>query len=121
MKRHLFWTPLLLLLTSALAAVAAPAPAPVPVRGDREDFFMISSIDAARGRIVLKRPTEVTLLMQVNGQTVYRDEQDKPLRLADLRTGDTAYIAYRQNAAAPIALRVRLGAMTVQELQRRYR
>jgi hypothetical protein len=116
MKRHLFRTPLLLLLATAFAAVAAPAPVP----GEREEFFMISSIDAARGRIVLKRPTEVTLLMQVSGQTVYRDEQGKPLRLADLRTGDTAYIAYRQNAAPPTALRLRLGAMTVQELQRRY-
>ncbi len=116
MKRRHPWVWVPLLLATALAAVAAPA----PITSDREEFFMISSIDAARGRIVLKRPTEVTLLVQVNAQTVYRDEQDKPLRLTDLRTGDTAYIAYRQNAAAPIALRVRLGAMTVQELHKRY-
>ena len=82
---------------------------------------MISSIDAARGRIVLKRPTEVILRMQVNGQTVYRDEQDSRSGWRDLRTGDTAYIAYRRNAALARELREMLGAMTVQELQRRYR
>ncbi|HEY0512841.1 MAG TPA: hypothetical protein VGH73_13105 [Thermoanaerobaculia bacterium] len=107
-----FLAPLLLLLGIALGA-AAPA--------DREEFFVVSSIDAARGRIVLKRPTEVTLLMQVTGQTAFRDEQGKALRLADLRTGATAYITYRQSPAGePTALLVRLGPMTVQELQRRY-
>ncbi|HSS50761.1 MAG TPA: hypothetical protein VLX28_17620 [Thermoanaerobaculia bacterium] len=75
----------------------------------------------ARGRIVLKRPTEVTVLMQVNGQTTYRDEQGKALRLADLRTGDTLYVTYRQDAAGgPTATLVRRGPMTVQELERRY-
>jgi hypothetical protein len=107
---------LLVLLAPALGAVAAPA-----AQGDREEFFIVSSLDAARGRIVLKRPTEVTLLMQVTAQTAYRDEQGKPLRLADLRTGDTAYITYRQSpGGAPTALLVRLGPMTIQELQRRY-
>ncbi len=69
---------------------------------------------------MLKRPTEVTLLMQVTARTAYRDEQGKPLRLADLRTGDTVYITYRQETGAPTALLVRLGPMTVRELQRRY-
>jgi hypothetical protein len=59
--------------------------------------------------------------MQVTAQTAYRDEQGKPLRLADLRTGDTGYITFRQTPAGePTALLVRLGPMTVQELQRRY-
>lgn len=103
---------LLVLLGTALGATA---------QGNREEFFIVSSLDAAHGRIVLKRPTEVTLLMQVTAQTAYRDEQGKPLRLADLRTGDTAYITYRQSpGGAPTALLVRLGPMTVEELQRRY-
>jgi hypothetical protein len=104
----------ILLLGPALGAAAAPA------TSDREEFFIVSSLDAARGRIVLKRPTEVTLLMQVTARTAYRDEQGRPLRLADLRTGDTVYITYRQETGAPTALLVRLGPMTVQELQRRY-
>ena len=103
---------LLALFATAFSTMAAD---------DRDEFFILSSIDAARGRIVLKRPTEVTLLMQVTAQTAYRDEQGKPLKLADLRTGDTGYITYRQDTAGgPTALLVRLGPMTVPELQRRY-
>jgi hypothetical protein len=113
--RHVL-VPILALLGIALGAtVRAEAP------GEREEFFIVSSLNAARGRIVLKRPTEVTLLMQTTGQTAYRDEQGRPLRLADLRAGDTAYITYRQSPAGePTALLVRLGPMTLQELQRRY-
>ncbi|MFY9821878.1 MAG: hypothetical protein WAM82_10880 [Thermoanaerobaculia bacterium] len=97
---------------SATAAISA-------ITGDREEFFILSSVDAARGRIVLKRPTEVTVLMQVNGQTTYRDEKGRSLRLADLRTGDTLYVTFRQSPAGePTALRIRLGPMTVQEMQR---
>ncbi len=112
--RHVLIALLLLLGT-------APGVPAVSAASDREEFFIVSSLDAAHARIVLKRPTEVTLLMQVTAQTAYRDEQGKPLQLADLRTGDTAYITYRQSpGGAPTALLVRLGPMTVQELQRRY-
>jgi hypothetical protein len=110
---------ILLALLILLGTAAADAPA-APATGNREEFFIVSSLDAARGRIVLKRPTEVTLLMRVTAQTTYRDEQGKPLRLTDLRTGDTAFITYRQDTGAPTALLVRLGPMTVQELQRTY-
>ncbi|HSS51542.1 MAG TPA: hypothetical protein VLX28_21570 [Thermoanaerobaculia bacterium] len=42
-------------------------------------------------------------------------------RLADLRTGDTGYVTYRQDAAGgSSALLVQWGPMTVPELQRRY-
>jgi hypothetical protein len=105
------------LLVALLALGAATLPA--ATGGDREEFFILSSVDAARSRIVLKRPTEVTVPMQVNGQTTYRDEKGKSLRLADLRTGDTLYVTFRQDAAGePTALRVRLGPMTVQEMRR---
>jgi hypothetical protein len=99
----------LVLLIATFAAAA----------GDREEFFILSSVDAAHGRMVLKRPTEVTVLMLVNGQTAYRNEQEKPLRLSDLRTGDTLFITFRQSVAGvPTALRVRLGPMTPQEMRR---
>ena len=101
---------LLILLTARFAVAAAE---------DREEFFILSSVDAAHDRMVLKRPTEVTLLMLVNAQTAYRDEQGKTLRLSDLRTGDTLFISFRQSpAGAPTALRVRLGPMTPQEMRR---
>jgi hypothetical protein len=109
-------TPALRLFVVLLALFATTLPA--ATAGEREEFFVLSSVDAGRGRIVLKRPTEVTLTMQVNGQTTYRDEQGKSLRLAELRTGDTLFIAFRQSAAGePTALRVRLGPMTVQEMR----
>ena len=107
--------PFRLLALLALFAAALPAAA----AGDHEEFFILSSVDAARNRVVLKRPTEVTLVMQVTAQTVYRDEQGKTLRLGDLRTGDTLYITFRQSPAGePTALRVQLGPMTVQEMRR---
>lgn len=115
--------PALGLLATLLALGAATLPVlpalPAAAGGDHEEFFILSSVDAARGRLVLKRPTEVTVLMQVNGQTTYRDEKGRSLRLADLRTGDTLYVTFRQSPGGePTALRVRLGPMTVQGMQR---
>ena len=115
------------ILVVALGLALALALLPVPVSGvppqSVEDFFILSSLDAARGRMVLKRPTEVTLVMHVDGRTAYRGERGQPLLLRDLRTGDTVYITYRPEAAAgaePTALLVRQGPMTVLELERRY-
>jgi hypothetical protein len=110
--------PALLVLAASLAAAPPVSPASP---ASREEFFIVSSLDPARGRVVLKRPTEVTLVMHVDGQTAYRDERGAPLALKDLRTGDTVYITFRQDPGAePTALRVRRGAMTVEELARRY-
>jgi hypothetical protein len=107
------------LCAAMLPALLALSALPAATAGDHEEFFILSSVDTARGRLVLKRPTEVTVLMQVNGQTAYRDEKGRSLRLADLRTGDTLYVTFRLSAAGePTALRVRLGPMTVQEMRR---
>jgi hypothetical protein len=86
-----------------------------------EEFFILSSIDSGRARLVLKRPTEVTVIMRVTDQTAYRTGQGKRLELSDLRAGDTAYITFTEKTAGdPVALAVRLGPMTVDELHRRY-
>jgi hypothetical protein len=112
----------LALLAAAAGAAAASRPmAAAAAAAPADEFFVVSSIDAGRGRIVLKRPTEVTLVMHVTGRTAYRDERGRPLRLADLRAGDTAYISYARDAAGEAtASLVRLGPMTLQELERRY-
>jgi hypothetical protein len=103
------------LLALLLAASAAAAPAP------RDEFFIVSSIDVPHGRIVLKRPTDVTVPMRVNDRTDLRDEQGRPLRFMDLRSGDTAWITSSRGADGELtAVTVRLGPMTVEELQRRY-
>ena len=104
----------LYLLSSYHLGAAAP-----PRNGD--EFFIVSSIDLPHGRIILKRPTDVTVPMRVNDRTTLRDEQGRPLRLADLRAGDTAWITSTRDATGELtALTVRLGPMTVEELQRRY-
>lgn len=92
------------------------------VAPDSGEFFIISSVNLKQNEMVLKRPTEVTLLIRVNDKTVYQDEQGKPLRLTDMRAGDTVYVVLAQQGGSgePVALRLRKGPMTVDELHRRY-
>jgi hypothetical protein len=105
----------------AVLGAAAPAAPAKPGAPAADEFFIVSSIDAGRSRIVLKRPTEVTLVMRVSERTSYRDEQGRPLELTALRAGDTVYITSSRDGAGQLtALLVRQGPMTVQELQRRY-
>ncbi len=86
-----------------------------------EEFFIISSVDAKKQQIVLKRPTEVTELIRVTDKTAYVDEGGKALQLKDLRAGDTVYVtASASRDESPVALRIRKGIMTVDELHRRY-
>jgi hypothetical protein len=86
-----------------------------------EDFFIISSVDARKRQIVLKRPTEVTELVQVSEKTVYLDEQGKAIDFKSLRAGDTVYVTSNPGPdGVRIASRIRRGPMTLQELHRRY-
>jgi hypothetical protein len=106
------------LLVAGLAATlvgATSAPAA------NEDFFIVSSVDAGKSAMVLKRPTEVTLTMRVTEKTRCRNEQGKPIRLADLRAGDTLFIASERNPAGQlVASSIRKGVMTLPELRQRY-
>lgn len=86
----------------------------------KDEFFLISSVNPQKREMVLKLPTEVTKPMSITDKTSIVDENGKPLRTTDLRSGDTVYITYRQNGAGAEALSIRLGPMTVEELQRRY-
>jgi hypothetical protein len=99
------------LLPAALPAAPAPA----------EEFFIVSSVDASKQTMVLKRPTEVTLIMQVTEKTRCRNEQGKPVRFTDLRAGDTVFIASARNGSGQlVAASIRQGIMTLPELRRRY-
>jgi hypothetical protein len=84
------------------------------------DFFIISSVDLAKQQLLLKFPTEVTEVMRVNDDTRYLDESGKPIKLADLRAGDTVYVASVRGAEGLVAVRIRKGPMTLEELHRRY-
>lgn len=80
---------------------------------------MISSVDIPKSQILLKRPTEVTLLMKVNDKTQILNENGKSLHLADLHAGDTVWVkSNSSDKGEPSAISVRKGPMTVQELHR---
>jgi hypothetical protein len=105
------------LVLAAAAAIGAGSAAPAP----SEEFFIVSSVDAGRSAMVLKRPTEVTLTMRVTEKTRCRDEQGKPIRFTDLRAGDTVFIASEPDSSGhPAASSIRQGPMTIEELHRRY-
>ena len=84
-----------------------------------EQFYIVASVDQTKSQLLLKRPNEVTLLMQVNEKTQYADEAGKPLRLSDLRAGDTVW-ATSSGAPEATATRIRKGHMTVADLHRYY-
>ena len=104
---------------AAAAAMAGAVPAPTP--RSSEEFFIVSSVNAGKSTMVLKRPTEVTLIMRVTEKTRCRDEDGKPIRFTDLRAGDTIFVASeRDGAGQPAASTLRKSPMTVRELHRRY-
>jgi hypothetical protein len=122
------YTPLRIVLL-VLMLVSAPMLAPFlhAEGGGRrgattvEDFFIISSVDARKRQIVLKRPTEVTELIQVSEKTVYLDEQGKAIEFKSLRAGDTVYVTSNPGPdGVRIASRIRRGTMTLEDLHRRY-
>jgi hypothetical protein len=117
-------TPLVLaaLLLGCLTVLPLYARTPERVAGTtREDFFIISSVDARKQQIVLKRPTEVTELVRVTDKTIFLDEQGKPLKFRDLRSGDTVYVTVISSSGGlPTVVRIRKGPMTLSELHRRY-
>jgi hypothetical protein len=111
--------PLLLLLSlAALALPAAARPAASSTAG--ADFYIVSSIDRAHHRLVLRKPTEVTLAMAVSPETTYRDEAGHRITLEDMRAGATVWIRTKTLNGRMTAADVQLGPMTVEELQRRY-
>src|SRR2546428_1295423 len=90
-------------IAPSLAAASLPA----------EEFFIVSSVDATKKTMVVKRPTEVTLTMRLTDRTRCRSEQDKPIQLADLRAGDTVFIvSVPDPSGLPVASSPRKGPMT---------
>jgi hypothetical protein len=85
------------------------------------EFFIISSVDAKKHEIVLKKPTEVTELVRVADKTIYLNEEGKPISFQDLRAGDTVFVTVRsEREGLPVVVRIRKGPMTLEELHRRY-
>ncbi len=121
MKRRILplFSGLVISLLFALPLWASGRAAAGPSSG--EEFFIISSVDANKHQILLKRPTEVTELIRVNDNTAYVDEDGRRLQLKDLRAGDTVSVAATiARDGSVLALRIRKGIMTLRELHRRY-
>jgi hypothetical protein len=87
-----------------------------------EDFFIVSSVDAAKKQLLLKHPTEVTEVVQATGETVFVDEHGKRINFNELHAGDTIFLTSSRTPdnAPRIAIRIRKGPMTLDELRRRY-
>ena len=85
-----------------------------------EQFFIVSSVDITKRQLLLKEPTEITQLIQVNDKTRYTDRTGKAMQFGDLRAGDTIYIRSTATSAGRVAVSIRKGPMTLEELQRRY-
>jgi hypothetical protein len=86
-----------------------------------EEFFIVAAVDISKSQLLLKLPTEVTLTMKLDEHTKLSDERNKPLKISDLRSGDTVWVvSVPSSDGQRAAVRVRRGPMTVQELHRIY-
>jgi hypothetical protein len=107
-------------LLSCAFWMAAQSAKPAGAANGAEEFFVISSVDIAKRQLLLKRPTEITELLQVNDKTRYTDKNGKAFQFTDLRAGDTVYIRSTAKPAGKLAVSVRRGPMTLEELHRHY-
>jgi hypothetical protein len=113
-------------LLASLVALFVTAAVPVWAAGHgaatetRDEFFIISSVNLPKHQLVLKLPTEVTMQMTVDSKTTIVGENGQKMNLAELRSGDTVYITYVAGPEGENAIKIRLGPMTVKELQQRY-
>jgi hypothetical protein len=110
---------LLFLIAISFAAMIGQAQGKRNAAG--EEFFIVAAVDTKNAQLLLKRPTEVTVMVKITNHTVVLDERGKGVKLVDLRAGDTIWAALAAKADGEhVALRVRKGPMTVKELHRFY-
>lgn len=93
---------------------------PVKKTASGEQFFIVASLDLQKQQLLLKYPTEVTLLVKATPQTSFLNDSGQPMKLADLRAGDTVWLTSSGSGADATALKVRKGQMTVADLHRYY-
>jgi hypothetical protein len=117
-RRRLIPVGILALLATPMFAQSGTGPAGTVF--SKGEFFIVSSIDLAKKQILLKRPTEVTELMRVDGETRYFEERGKPIRLTDLRAGDTVFITTKPAGGQSVAVTIHKGPMTLDLLRERY-
>src|SRR6202047_4719102 len=77
---------------SCVFSVAAQSNKAAGTTNGGEEFFIVSSVDITKKQLLLKEPTEITQLIQVNDKTRYTDRTGKAMQFGDLRAEDTIYI-----------------------------
>jgi hypothetical protein len=107
-------------VASCVFSAAAQSSKAAGTTNGGEEFFIVSSVDITKKQLLLKEPTEITQLIQVNDKTRYLDKDGKPMQFGDLRAGDTIYVRSSTTSAGRVAVSIRKGPMTLQELQRHY-
>lgn len=107
-------------VVSCVFSVAAQSSKAAGNANGGEEFFIVSSVDITKRQLLLKEPTEITQLIQVNDKTSYTDRNGKPMQFGDLRAGDTIYIKSSNTSAGRVAVSIRKGPMTLEELRRHY-
>jgi hypothetical protein len=115
---------------SSSSPAATPSPAVPPARSGPapagkktstgEKFYIVASLDQSKSQLLLKLPSEVTMLMGVTATTQIQDQNGASLKLSDLRTGDTVWVTSSGSDAAPTAVHIRKGQMTIADLHRYY-
>jgi hypothetical protein len=88
--------------------------------GPGEEFCIVASVDLTKSQLLLKHPTEVTSLLNINDKTTFTNETGNSIRPSDLRTGDTVWVLASGTGQNTTAIRVRKGPMTLAELHRLY-
>ena len=110
----------LIIVLLAGIALAANVSAQNKKNSSGEEFFIVASLDQQKSQLLLKRPSEVTVLLKVGDKTQLADETGKPLKLTDLRAGDTVWVISSGDPSAPTAVHIRKGQMTLADLHRYY-
>jgi hypothetical protein len=107
-------------ISKAFVPASAYSSVPVKKTAAGEQFFIVASLDLQKSQLLLKYPTEVTLLVKTTDQTKFVDDSGKSMKLSDLRTGDTVWLTSAGTADSTTALKVRKGEMTVADLHHYY-
>ncbi|HXQ96854.1 MAG TPA: hypothetical protein VN774_00315 [Candidatus Limnocylindrales bacterium] len=112
---------MILFAAGAVHAQKKPVAANHVAPSASEEYFMVSSVDKAHNALIVLRPTQITATLIVNDKTQFADENGKPIKLADLRTGDAIFASFTTQAGGVLtATHVRKGMMTMAEMRKRY-
>jgi hypothetical protein len=108
-------------LSAVILVSAFAVHAQTQAKSGTDEFFIVSSVDKVHSSFVLLLPTEITATIAYNDKTKYFNENGKPQKLSDFRTGDSIFVTYvLQPNKTMLATNIREGTMTTAEMRKRY-